>query len=119
MWLPRHGWCQMSKVIMDAGVCGFKAAIHAQKTGDWTMRVSISSGCEMLTAMNSQLSEVNWRKGIFGRIQDCAVYEVCSRHVRHTACPVPAAILKAIEVEAGLALPVDVTMRIEGDHHHE
>lgn len=109
----------MSKVIMDAGACGFKAAIHAQKTGDWVMQVSISSGCEMLTAMNPQLSEVNWRKGIFGRIRDCVVYEVCSQHVRHTACPVPAAILKAIEVEAGLALPVDVTMRIEGDHHHE
>lgn len=109
----------MSKVIMDAGVCGFKAAIHAKKTGDWSMEVRISSGCDMLTAMNPQLSDVNWRKGIFGRIQDCAVYEVCSQHVRHTACPVPAAILKAIEVEAGLALPVDVTMRIEGDHHHE
>jgi hypothetical protein len=23
----------MSKVIIDAGVCGFKAAIHAKKTG--------------------------------------------------------------------------------------
>ncbi len=107
----------MSKVIMDAGVCGFKAAIHAKKSGNWTMQVSISSGCEMLTNMNPQLSEVNWRRGIFGRIQDCAVYKVCSRHIRHTACPVPAAILKAIEVEAGLALPVDVTMKIEGDHH--
>ncbi|MBI4316389.1 MAG: hypothetical protein HY679_10665, partial [Chloroflexi bacterium] len=28
----------------------------------------------------------------------------------HTACPIPAAILKAIEVEVGIALPKDVTI---------
>ena len=107
----------MSKVVVDAGVCGFKAAVHARKTGDWSVAIRISSGCDMLTAMNPALSEVDWRKGVFGRIQDCAVYEVCSRYIRHTACPVPSAILKAIEVEAGLALPADVTMRIVGDHN--
>jgi hypothetical protein len=107
----------MSKVVVDAGVCGFKAAVHARKTGDWSVAVRISSGCDMLTDMNSELAEVNWRKGVFGRIENCVIYQICSRHVRHTACPVPAAILKAIEVEAGLALPADVTMKIEGDHH--
>ena len=28
------------------------------------------------------------------------------------ACPVPVGILKAIEVEAGLALPADVTIKL-------
>jgi len=43
----------MSKVVVDAGVCGFKAAVHARKTGPMSVAVSISSGCDMLTAMNS------------------------------------------------------------------
>ena len=30
-----------------------------------------------------------------------------ARHCYHTACPVPVDITKAIEIEAGLALPVD------------
>ncbi len=107
----------MSKVVVDAGVCGFKAAVHARKTGDWSVEVRISSGCGMLTDMNPELAEVNWRRGVFGRIENCAIYQISSRHIRHTACPVPAAILKAIEVEAGLALPADVTMRIAGDHN--
>jgi hypothetical protein len=107
----------MSKVVVDAGICGFKAAVHARKSGDWSVQVQISSGCEMLTNMNPELAEVNWRRGVFGRIQDCTIYALASRHIRHTACPVPAAIIMAIEVETGLALPADVTMRIEGETH--
>jgi len=38
---------------------------------------------------------------------------VASRDISHAACPVPSAILKAIEVEVGAALPQDVTMTIE------
>lgn len=107
----------MSKVTVDAGACKFKAVIHAHKTGQWTMTVRVSSGCEMLTRMNPELAEINWQRGVFGKIQNSAIYAVSSQHIRHTACPVPAAILKAMEVEAELALPVDVSMRIEEGPH--
>jgi hypothetical protein len=30
----------------------------------------------------------------------------------HSACPVPVGIIKAVEVEAGLALPADVSIKI-------
>ncbi len=32
--------------------------------------------------------------------------------IPHKSCPMVSALLKAIEIEAGLALPSDVTMRI-------
>ena len=38
------------------------------------------------------------------------VFTACQGVVPHVSCPVPAAILKALEVGVGLALPGDVTI---------
>ena len=35
-----------------------------------------------------------------------------AKHCPHPSCPVPAGILKAVEVEAGLALPKDASIRV-------
>jgi hypothetical protein len=34
------------------------------------------------------------------------------QHCPHAACPVPVGIIKAIEVEAELAIPADVTIKL-------
>jgi hypothetical protein len=41
------------------------------------------------------------------------VYKCASKCHLHASCPVPMAILKAIEVEAGLALPRPVLVQFE------
>ena len=46
-------------------------------------------------------------------INETAVYRAAAICRLHAACPVPSAILKAIEVSAGLALPADVHVSIE------
>ena len=63
--------------------------------------------------MNDDLSCLDVRNGVFGRMTDSAVYRSATQHLKHAACPVPSAILKAIEVEAGLAVPQDVIIKIE------
>jgi hypothetical protein len=40
------------------------------------------------------------------------VLQAAYAHCAHAACPVPAGLVKAIEVAAGLALPADVSMRL-------
>ena len=35
-----------------------------------------------------------------------------AQHLPHAACPVPAGIVKAVEVAAGLALPKDASIRL-------
>ena len=73
----------------------------------------ITSACDEITAMNPDLARVQWKgKGheVFKRMTESVVYQSAARHIRHTACPIPAAILKAIEVEVGIALPKDVTI---------
>jgi hypothetical protein len=40
------------------------------------------------------------------------IHEAGHKHCYHAACPVPVGIIKAMEIEAGLALPEDVTIRL-------
>jgi hypothetical protein len=42
-----------------------------------------------------------------------AVFAECSELLSHAACPVPSAIIKAAEVELGLALPKPVVIEFE------
>jgi hypothetical protein len=106
----------MTEVEVFAGVCGHSAVITATKLEDGRVQVVIDSECEQITAMNADLEHLQWKgKGhvVFKRMAESAVYQSATRHLRHTACPVPAAILKAIEVEVGAALAKDVTIRFK------
>src|SRR3989338_2607924 len=103
----------MTKVEVSAGDCGYSAVIEVTKMDDRHIQVVIHSACEQITAMNPTLAQLQWKgKGhrVFGRLIESVVYQSASQHIRHTACPVPVAILKAIEAEVGLALPRDVTI---------
>jgi len=50
---------------------------------------------------------------VFKRILDNPVYREGSACLRHVSCPVPSAVQKALEIEAGLALPKDVKIVFE------
>lgn len=105
----------MARAEVDAGICGYTATIEARQTSRDTVAVHIESACEMITAMNEELAAVKWRgkeHQVFRRIPESAVYKCAGCHIRHTGCPVPTAIVKVIEVEVGVALPRDVTIRI-------
>jgi hypothetical protein len=102
----------MSKVKVSAGACGFTVVIKAEKNDKNKLKLKIASPCEMIKNLAKELDEVSG-DNVFLRINDSEIYKIASKHIKHPACPVPAAILKAIEVEMGFALPKDVTMTIE------
>lgn len=54
-----------------------------------------------------ELQEVDPFQEISFRGEGPRTLKMGARHCYHTACPVPVDITKAIEIEAGLALPVD------------
>ena len=102
-----------TRIEVYAGVCGHSAVIDVTKVDDTHVQVVITSACDEITAMNPDLAQVQWKgKGheVFKRMTESAVYQSAAKHIRHTACPIPTAILKAIEVEVGVALPKDVTI---------
>lgn len=102
----------MTTVVVDPGICGFVTTVEVVRLTAHRVRVSITSGCEMVNEMNSQLSELNWSDAL-RQPEQSVVYKRASQHIGHCACPVPMAILKAIEVEVGAALPQDVVVRFE------
>src|SRR3972149_6716955 len=102
-----------TRIEVYAGVCGHSAIIDVTKVDDKHVQVVITSACDQITAMNPELARVQWKgKGheVFKRMTESAVFQSAAKHIRHTACPIPTAILKAIEVEVGIALPKDVTI---------
>ncbi|KLU62199.1 hypothetical protein CEB3_c14180 [Peptococcaceae bacterium CEB3] len=103
----------MTKVKVFAGACGFTSVIKAQSWGPTTVKVGIVSACKMLRGMNEDLGLMDWTKGIFNKVTESVIYRSAGEHLKHTDCPVPCAIIKAIQVEIGAAVPKNVEIKIE------
>ncbi|MBF0559479.1 MAG: hypothetical protein HQL08_11950 [Nitrospirae bacterium] len=98
-----------TKVIINPGACGFPATVVIEKMGGKTFSVAVTSECDMVTKLGSELKELALTD-VFIRFADNPVYRKGSVCLRHTACPVLSGILKALEVEAGLNVPKDVSI---------
>lgn len=103
----------MTRVTVNSGICGHTTTIQVEKIEKHVVRISLDSECERVAALAPELAELNWRHGVFCKMVDSKIYQAASQHLRHTACPIPSAILKAIEVEVGIALPKDVIIHFE------
>jgi hypothetical protein len=101
----------MGKVTIMAGVCGFETHVAAECNGD-RCQLSIDSQCGNIKKLAEQLTSVDpWRE-ISLQGQGPEVLAAAAATCPHAACPVPAGIIKAIEVAAGLALPKDATITV-------
>ena len=99
-------------VIVDAGVCGHAATMRTAKTSGYNVRLELESDCPHVQKIAAEPIEVDALRqiGLRGGLPPLleSAYACCA----HAACPVPSALIKAVEVAAGLALPDDVTMTI-------
>jgi len=97
-----------TKLVVDAGICGCTATIDVVGLPGHKATVTLTSDCEMVSKMGEGLKELNWLSLWKRRGDGYSAYKAALRGISDITCPVPVAILKAIEVEAGLALPKDV-----------
>jgi len=104
----------MATVEIDSGICGFVTTVRTHATGR-TMSVEIESDCEHIQKLAAALTEVDPFREISFRNEGPLTLRLAAEHCAHAACPVPVGIIKAIEVEAVLALPKDVTIRVSRD----
>jgi len=102
----------VAKADIDAGICGFHTTCIATKNGDGTVNLSIESECKAVMKLAEQLQNVDPFKEVFWRRSLPRTHELAPGCLSHPACPVPSGIIKAIEVEAGLALPKDATIKV-------
>lgn len=103
----------MITVQTDPGICGLPSTIKASSEDMQNVKIEINSKCPDIMKVAEKIKEVNAMQEIFGKIGENAVYTAAKEHCKHAACPVPAAIIKAVEASAGLALPKDVVIRME------
>ncbi len=101
----------MSTAEIFAGNCGFNTKVEATMDGK-VCKLSIISECSAINKMAGELTEVNPYQEISFKRAMPAIHAAGHKHCTHAACPVPVGIIKAVEVEAKLALPTDVTIKL-------
>jgi len=102
----------MAKAEIFAGNCGYTTQVEATIEGD-KCNIHIQSECKAMVRMAEELTQVEPFQEISFKRSMPQVYEMGIKHCTHAACPVPSGIIKAVEIEAGLALPTDVTIKLE------
>jgi hypothetical protein len=103
----------VSIVTVNPGICGFLARIVAVANEDYEVDLTITSDCGRIRQLAQQLTHLSALTEIGLPMPATSVYQAAGACKLHAACVVPSAILKAMEVAAGLALPADVALTIK------
>jgi len=93
-------------------MCGFDTLVEISMEED-LVNIVITSECEAIQRLAKELLQVNPYKEISYRRSSPQAPQLGMKYFTPAACPVPVGIIKAIEVEAGLALPADVSITIQ------
>ncbi len=102
----------MAKAEICSGVCGFNTTVEAQKDGSGQIQLTIESDCKAIQRLAAELTQVDPFREFTYKGERPLTFEVAAEHCSHAACPVPVGIIKAVEIEAGLALPADVSIKL-------
>jgi len=103
-----------ARVKIDAGVCGMQTEIVATALQDYgSVTIEVTSDCPHIVKWAGELKEVNSLKEINYRGEGPQSLRLAAKILPHPACIVPAGLIKAIEVAAGLALPRDASVTIK------
>lgn len=112
----------MTVVKVKAGACGFVSRITATRENKREIHIAIESDCESVCDLGFVLQET----GLLGLKEIMStkrevnrVFRLAEENIPHSACPVPAAILKAAEVAVGVNLPSPVAIEFECDSENE
>jgi hypothetical protein len=105
------GETHVTEAKIDPGVCGFTTTVEAQMRGN-ECSLTIVSDCAAIHELAEHLQRVDPLQEISFRRSVPRVLQASMEHCPHAACPVPVGIIKAVEVEAKLALPADVRITL-------
>jgi hypothetical protein len=101
----------MTNIQLSPGICNLETAITAESAPGDTIKVTLETNCPNWSKIADQIQPVDPVFELFKPYPEIGVVQLMD-HIPHKSCPMVCAILKAIEIEANLALPADVTMRV-------
>jgi hypothetical protein len=100
-------------LTVDPGVCRFKTKIFAIYV-DGAIHFDIETDCPHVKKVKGELAEdLSPFDALKMPFSANPVYEACGKVLAHSACPVPSAIIKSVEVAAGLGLKRTVRFEFE------
>lgn len=102
----------MTRLTISPGACGFETVVDVRKKEGKVYSVRVTTECETVQKLGEAVAELDMMD-CFKRFVDNPVYRAASSTLKHASCPVPSGILKTLEVEAGLSVRKDVTMKFE------
>jgi len=100
-------------LTVTPGICGFTCRVQAQLGEGRCVSILITqSECKQIQRLAKSLTEMGLRE-LFMPVTRNPVFVLAQQAGCHPSCPVPVAILKAVEVAMEMALPRDVEIRFE------
>jgi len=103
----------LAEVKVNPGICGLQSTITISTEDMQMANVEVSTECPSIKQMENELKNIDCLKECFSKFDTSKVYKVASKYCKHLACPVPAAIIKGLEVACGFALSEDVEIKIK------
>lgn len=103
----------MVEVTVDAGICGFCSTIKCESDDMQEVTVDFTTDCPSLKPLEEELGTIDGYGVCFAKYGDGEIVQLGHKYCKHPGCPVPAGIIKAIEVACGLALPKDSEIRVQ------
>jgi len=100
-----------TKACISPGACGLQTTVTVRSGGSHCV-IAIDTICAFVSSLADELTEVDPLREVFMQDDIPRIWQLAVKHRLHAACPVPVGILKAIEVEMGLALPADVSITV-------
>jgi hypothetical protein len=94
----------MTQVEIEPGICGMPTAIEVDTAGKFAVSIKLTGECEKVLSMSNSLSCIKVGDALRPHVSS-VVYRCAAECNLCASCAVPAGILKAVEVESGLALP--------------
>ncbi len=98
---------------VDAGVCKMKTIIHAVQGDDLMVTLDVKSDCPNVLRMSWKFKPVNPYTEVESPICETDIYKWANDVLPHAACPVPSALVKAVEAASELGIKRGVRIDIE------
>ncbi len=103
----------MAKVKVKDGICGYTTVIRTKRLGRGRVEIRIATPCEMVKKLGEEIGEVEWKRVFARDMRDSLVFKAASKNIKHAGCSVPAAIIRAIEIELEMAPAKEVRIEAE------
>ena len=100
-------------IDIQPGVCKLRTKIKAVMNEDMKVVFDVESDCAEIMKLAEVLGPLDPFRNICVKFSESDVYRAADDIINHTACPVPCAFIKAIEVASDMGLKGDVIIEIK------